>query len=300
VVAHLKSGVFMQEKIKYKNVPCWYEISFRNNPVGIAVRINQEISNIKNTFIFFPPLEKSQFQKFSQINDEDKFFGFNYSGIKRRTEEFLEIFFPIPSVGRIDLCTDCEGKGVSKDDTPCIYCRGSGKIIIRDEKLISEISASLSVLFSHIFSPQKETSSKVNQLLTLYVTYSNEIGGCGINGVLKKEFCSYLNWLSNNPKRKQAVINACLKAMKTVFSHCYIIEDESIYDNDFQITIKENTRFIISVPGNNCEIYSMGKTSNKKGDKLNCHNVDTPAQQLSLLAALCILHEKAREDMGHY
>lgn len=55
---------------------------------------------------------------------------------------------------------------------------------------------------------------------------------------------------------------------------------------------------MLNCPGNACGIHPVIHwEEGENGYKFSCHNVDTPMQQLTLLAGLATLHDKARQEM---
>ena len=291
-----------------ENVPCWCEISFRENPLGIAVRIHKEIANLKENEQMITVIQEIfDFKKFSKMTDNVKFYGFDHAGIKKDAGEFIEIFFAIPPVEILtdEICPHCNGTG--KDEyfkRICSYCEGSKKKILHDYKSISAVSSSLSVLFqcSQMYSPDEKTTSEVNQLIALDIICSDKMGGCGIGGVWSAEFCNYIRYLFYNQERKEEVIKEAVEAMKKVFFHCYYKEDKNLYKNEFWISVDRDAWLLINFFGDRCGIYPLGgsSSSEKRGREFSCHNVDNAIQQLGLLAAMCVIHDNLREDWDHY
>jgi len=296
----------LRVEMERKDVPCWCWISFRDNPLGIAVGIHKEVANLledKQMIAFL--LEKFKFQEFLKMSDDVQFFGFDHAGIKKDAGEFVEIFFAIPPIDVVTdkTCPHCKGTGEdSYFKYPCSYCEGTKKEISHDYKSISAVSASLAVLFRcpQMYSPDEETTSGANQLIALDIVCSSEMGGSGIGGVWSAEFCNYLRWLYNNPERKKQVFEEAVKAMKAIHFHCYYRKDKDLYRDEFWVSVEANAWLLINFSGDRCGIHPSESSSFGRGCEFSCHNVDTPVQQLGLLAALSVIHDKAREDKGHY
>lgn len=296
----------LRVEMERRDVPCWCWISFRDNPLGIAVGIHKEVANLledKQMIAFLQ--EKFGFQGFSKMADEVQFFGFDHAGIKKDVGEFVEIFFAIPPIDVVTdkPCSHCKGTGKdSYFEYLCSYCEGTKKEISHDYKSLLAVSASLSVLFRcpQMYSPDKETTSRVNQLIALDVVCLNEMGGSGIGGVWSAEFCDYFRWLFNNQERKKNVFQEAVKAMKAAYYHCYYRKDKNLYRDEFWVNVEANAWLMINFSGDRCGIHPSGRSSFGRGCEFSCHNVDTPVQQLGLLAAMSVIHDKAREDAGHY
>ena len=61
----------------------------------------------------------------------------------------------------------------------------------------------------------------------------------------------------------------------------------------------ENGRFYLRTIGNACDISTLDGEHRQPGEghELGCHNLDTPIQQLSLLAGLATMHELAQKNI---
>ena len=289
-----------------RNVPCGCGISSRESPLGIVVRIHKEFANLleDGQMISFIQ-ERFGFQEFSKMADGIQFYGFDHAGVKKDAGDFVEIFFAIPPVDTVtdEPCPQCKGTGEdSFFKRPCDYCEGTRKKISHDYKSLSAVSASLSVLFRspQMYSPNEETTSRVNQLVALDIVCSNEMGGSGIGGIWSAEFCNYFRYLFDNQERKKVVFEEAVKAMKAIHFHCYYRKDKNLYRDEFWISVEANAWLLINFSGDRCGIHPSGRSSLGRGCEFSCHNVDTPVQQLGLLAAMSVIHDKAREDMGHY
>ncbi len=88
--------------------------------------------------------------------------------------------------------------------------------------------------------------------------------------------------------------------MKKCWDRLFGLKD---YDKwSFRVSVGDG--FItIDCPGNACGIHpdhNAGLRIEKdEGYEFTCHNVDSPAQQLTLLAGLAALHDKARKEIKY-
>ncbi len=287
-----------------ENIPCWCGMSFRDNPLGIAVTVHNEIANLlRNERIISCLKEEFDFQTFSKIADEGESFGFDRAGVKKDAGDFVEIFFTIP---RIDIMTDdpcMRCKGTGKDSYfkgSCSSCEGTGKEIRHEYQSLYALSASLSVLFMdpQMYSPDKETTSNLKQLIALdFIT--SKSGQNGFGGVWSAAFCNYLRWLYKNPVRLKEVTDEATKAMQAVFNRCYYRKNPRY---DFWVRVGENACLLISCFGDRCRVCPSPSRMALPGEgcEFFCKNVDTPVQMTALAAALFSMHDNARRDMGHY
>lgn len=67
----------------------------------------------------------------------------------------------------------------------------------------------------------------------------------------------------------------------------------------FSSRVGEKGSFFISCIGNACDVgtYEWWESESGEGHELACHNLDSPLQQLSLLAGLAKMHDLARRDI---
>jgi hypothetical protein len=68
---------------------------------------------------------------------------------------------------------------------------------------------------------------------------------------------------------------------------------------DFTARLGDGGNFVFTSLGNACDIgtYEWWQNGPDSGHDIGCHNVDTPIQQLTLIAGLAALHDLARKDL---
>lgn len=89
-----------------------------------------------------------------------------------------------------------------------------------------------------------------------------------------------------------------IQAMKTAYKRMF--GPDHIDEYSFHAYVAYKGGWLnVGCPGNACGLNptSQGVTEKGKGYEFACHNVDTPAQQITLLAGLAALHDKARKEM---
>ena len=88
-----------------------------------------------------------------------------------------------------------------------------------------------------------------------------------------------------------------VQAMKT--AHGYMLgRTES--SPRFRASVDSSNGWLrVDCPGDACQIYPSHGDDIKEGRgyEFACHNVDTPAQQLTLLAGLAALHDRVRKEL---
>lgn len=202
-------------------------------------------------------------------------------------------------------CPDCRGKGKRKIYgffEHCHYCNGAGRQFFYDWQNAKAASASLTVIFALLESPEKETAAKTPQLLTVQTTTQSSMHG----GSLYGKFSSFLRaYLASLWQGQITPIVEMIQAMKTAYKFMFEPQ-EDLYQHDFHAGIFSEFGWLnTDCPGNACGLnpnhdagYDMEKPGH--GYKFSCHNVDSAAQQLTLLAGLAALHDKAKKEITSY
>lgn len=69
--------------------------------------------------------------------------------------------------------------------------------------------------------------------------------------------------------------------------------------SSFETRLEKNGSFLIQTLGNTCDVSTYEAWHRKTGEahELGCHNVDSPVQQLSLIAGLAALHDVASKAL---
>jgi len=223
--------------------------------------------------------------------------GFGEVIIPTKSEgEFMEFSMNIPPVEEnAGPCTDCDGSGENKTyGVECIRCMGGGIEWDLDWQRVTCLSATFSLLSTFLHNPHKDILprlSKNRQLLSVQTYYSKESSFIG--AVLSSSFGSFLRHRSNTdlPYVREATKLAYLKMFPS-----YARFDER---SGYEAYIRDNGQLIINVPGDACGLFVDGFSDslheNAGPMELSCHNVDSPVQQIALLAGLAALSGKARK-----
>jgi len=280
------------------NIPCWYELSWREDGPSIVLRVHQEfIDNSQKIPDNAPIAElfRDDF-KFKQFcGNFEKNFGFD-NALRRlpARDEFVEFSIDIPHMKKRteEKCPDCNGTG--KDEfllRECFHCDGSGKETFLEWGQIYAISASLTVFFTFSQFPIEETSSQLHQLFTIKTVADKDMHGGSLWGEFSIPFTDWL--ISLGQVDLPEVVHAMQVTHKQLFGQLKEFDKYS-----FRACLRESGSIIIDCPGNACGIHPEINTRWEGfGYKFTCHNVDTPWQQLTLLTALAVLHDRAREEI---
>lgn len=285
--------------IMRENVPCWYGLVFKEDPPSIGLRIHEEfIENKKVDFEKAPMIkflaESLRIPNFRGNFNKDIGFG----GILKHTGDkdgFVEFMAKIPKVKKQTnrKCTDCEGTGKRKwgdQDEECLFCEGSGLQWIMDWKDTTAISASFTVLTGWLRFCEIETFAFYPQLLTVQTITEEGPHGGSLSGEIS---IPMRNWLESLGER--AELSEMTRVMKIAYDRMFGLRDLNMYRFDAYAT---NGRFIANCPGDACGLHPSDWYARKEeGYEFSCHNVDSPAQQITLLAALAALNNRARKEI---
>ncbi len=292
------------KNIIYDILPCWYELSWIEKPPAILLRVNNDfIGYIKEQKIDFEktPIVMGLKLEFGLKNFVGDFGGnFGFDNVFERREEkngFSEFLIKIPRVKKITNkpCGWCNGSGKDRwRNDKCLSCKGKGKEYKYDWKISYAISASLKVFFILASFPKIETDVSFPQLLTLTIVTARGDYGGAIGG----EFgISLVEWLNSNYCDKEETAKQMKYAAMCAYKRMFGIS--SFEEYDFRAEISDVGGVMLDCPGNATGIYpeSCYKIDiGKEGYSLTCHNLDTPMQQLTLLAGLAALHDLVREN----
>lgn len=289
--------------ITYENIPCWYELSFRENYPAIVLRLHRDLVKqmpiVKNDVPFIASfIQEFKFNSFNGDLTGD--FGFNGSFVRGQSkdDEFIELIVKIPTIKKpAGKCTFCNGSGRDKYlRTECISCDGSGKGYDFDWQTAYAISASFTTFFHLISCPEQETSSSLMQLLVVQTITVRDMHGGSLGG---KYGVSLVKWLGSLWASGNSEMHEMTNAMKVVYKKLFKKVD--VFDCHQTWAKVEDQRgwLNVSCPGDACGLQPSFDYSLREGRgyEFDCHNVDNPMQQITLLAGLAALHDKARKEM---
>lgn len=288
-------------------MPCWYELSWIEKTPAILLKVHNDfINHIREQRIDFEKAPivmglKLEFGFKNFVGDFGGNFGFdNAFERKRKNNSFSEFLIRIPKVKKQSdrPCGYCKGTG-KQDFTGvkrrCLHCNGRKRDYIYNWKTPYAISASLKVFFTLALFSKIETCASFPQLMTLNVSTIRGNYGGAISG----EFSIPLvEWLNSDSCDKKETTEQMKQAAMRAYRRMFGSDKFDFYD--FDAKISESGGIFLSCPGNATGIHpkSCYKIEiGKEGYELSCHNVDTPMQQITLLAGLAALHDKARKEM---
>ncbi len=200
-------------------LPCWYELSWREDIPALVLRIHKDfVAHITIKITPDAPIvkhfqEKCGFKLF--VADFNGNFGFDNTLINQgEKEDFIEYLIELPQIKqkKEEKCRDCGGSGKDeiRDDEDCLWCKGDGKQREVVYDTAEAISASLNIIFTFLSMCEKETSSRVPQLMTIILITEREMHGGSLGGVFTPPFSQ---WLKSVEEDQDKICYAAIQAM---------------------------------------------------------------------------------------
>ena len=288
--------------IAYENVPCWYELSFWESETGpsVILRIHKDFikslkdhkMDLRNSFLIKSFQDKFKIASFSGDFNGDIGFGGVLKNIGEK-DGFIGFEVKVPKIIKTTgTCNECKGTGNNGDsDISCGWCRGTGIGRSYDWSSAYAISASFTIVFGILFlGGCHQTSSSSVQLMEVRTTTENGMHGGSLYGHISIPLKEWIQSVG------EAKIPEMVHAMETTYDT--MMGKEDYHRFSFNAYARERGGFTTSCPGDACGLHPTDWNMSKgKGYEYSCHNVDTPAQQLTLLAGLAALHDRVRKEI---
>lgn len=292
-------------------IPCWYELSWNPKIPAIILRIHKDfIKNFirdggavsyKASIIKGLKRELKVFKYLHHFEDNfEKNIGFE--GVFRRlgeNGEFIEFAVDIPVIKKEskDVCRNCGGSGKDKyEGDKCLFCNGTGKKPGINWRMAYCISASFTILLTLLSTQKDKTNCELPQLFEINTITHEDTHGGSLNGQFSVPL---VNWLKrfNHSREISEIKDTMIKTYGHMFSlsNCFDHTEFKI-----QLSSEKSGWIVLCCPGSACSIFPEGFRDSKKGYKFSCNNVDSPAQQLTLLSGLAALHDLARKEIKSY
>lgn len=292
---------------KYKHliiddIPCWYELSWQEKPPAIILRVHKDFivstPNIRDDAPIIKQFMEGGFGFKKFCANLKGNFGFDNSLQRgKETEEFVEFRATIPQVKKQTgkPCPSCKGTGKNEifPESKCLYCDGEGKKWRHDWRPVDAISASFTFFTLLSRYPEKETSSSLLQLFTVRTITLKEMHGGSLDGEFSRPL---VEWLRTVAKMgKEVKIPEIAQVMMVAYGRMFGLKD---YDRfSFKAYLSEKGGLTADCPGDATGIHPSDRYFREgEGYEFYCHNVDNSAQQITLLAGLSALHDRARKE----
>ncbi len=323
--------------LQKENIPCWYEIGFDSKTPAILVKVHRDFLQflplLKDSYIVESFMKDFGFSEFySDILNGN--FGFERA-FKRigEKDQFIVFSVEIPVLEKSQLvscshcqgskkdlfgeCSFCNGSGTEKKMKVCSWCQGSGKKwtgydedcnecngsgrredTIMDWHSFYAISATFSLFFELMSFGQDESKIVcckfpqlilVNTFIQKGVNYSAPLDGT--------YSIPLVNWLASFPSDTE--IREMTSAMVKTWKKIHGRFDDLDKMNTWAKISGNNGWLSINCPGDRTSLYPSHNygLATGRGYEFSCHNVDSPTQQLTLLAGLSALCDKARREI---
>lgn len=288
--------------IQYGAYPCWYELAWSDEPLGIIIRLHRDLIKKTGPINLEAPIVEHfikgfGFESFGNTFNGD--FGFNnaFKFIKVTNDNFAEFLVEIPAIKirTNNQCNSCNGKGKDEFmDRDCFICEATGREIKIDWDKAYSISATFNVFTMFFNYPEFETSTERKQLLVFNIATLRDMHGGGIGGHYSIPLTNWLKSFDINYSFDE-ISNVLQKVWAKMFGKLNYLEHYKLK------AYIGSTRgyLIIDVPGDATGIHGADHYNHEGfGNQFSCHNVDNPMQQLALIAGLAKLHDIARGQIG--
>ena len=283
-------------------LPRWYGISWREANPAILLSIHRDF------LADFPKIKPDAPEVLARVQEfgfslfdgsSQPYFGFDQCLTRQEGNgEFVEFVAPLPIVCKETdrPCQNCEGSGNDTlRDGKCLYCNGRGTEEEYTWRGAFAISASLNLFFRLACFPEKRTSAAAPQLLTVRLHTARGMHGGELGGMYGIPLAE---WLRSQPLHTG--IPEMVRAMKAAYGHMLGASRVNEYNEySFRAAIDHQNGWLsVDCPGDACGLNPVRSPEPGRGYELSSHNVDTPAQQLTLLAGLAALCDRVRRDLA--
>lgn len=279
-----------------QTLPCWSKMLWTPSPASVSFLIHQDILPILDS-LTKDHHRISHYLEYGPFIHESDHWGIDGSleKIVDTNSDFIEFRIPIPRVKSLasESCSSCNGTGEDLEfQFACISCQGTGHPIDYDWKSIHAISASIAILTDSInhFPPEENTSSTQIQLMSPVGFKMRDAHP--LFGQMSREL---VNWFRSN---KDTILSEPTNAVRIAW-RTMMNEPDDFNSYTLEVIIRDEGRFHISCPGDACEIFPDPMIIDEtRGYEFTCHNLDSPIQQLTLLAGLASLEMQARKELN--
>ncbi len=282
--------------LQYHSTPRKYTLLWDKKTLSIVIRIHKDCVRTAlpiagNRYI----LEMSRaldadglFDHFEGSLSADSF-GFNH--LIRKAHEAgnyidYSMYLPRIHINTTFACVYCGGSGKTEESysDKCLRCEGSGKKEIWNWREAYITTFSLNLLFTTL-DLCDHTSAKERQHVTLQVLSQRGQHGSSLGGTFGIEFMDFIRGQNFAPDTGE--LRNTINSMRSAYSRMM----KSVYSNiqRFGASVRDGY-LILNCPGDACEIHiSEHGTRTGTGAQFSCHNVDTPAQALTLITGIAYL-----------
>lgn len=280
----------------HENLPRWYSLGWKDKPPRLLISIHKSfLESIRP----YPEGENSIVESLKKKFGFTKFdwsfqkgFGFDDAVRLVKDREFKVFEAKLPKVFRLTdkVCENCEGTG--RDEMrgqKCLYCEGKKKEHEYIWTSAFAVSASLNLFLESAYYFEESLGTPKNQLLTIQLYTAHGMHGGELSGTYSPIL---VRWLKKHQGRITEIEDAMRKAYIRMLRRDYL---DSL---SFRASTDGRGWFLVSCPGDACGLHPTDHyMRDGYGFQFSSHNVDNPAQQLTLLAGLATLHDKVDNEL---
>ncbi len=287
-----------------ENIPCWYELSWQKKEPAILVKVHRDFIRSVKTVSKDAPIVVSLKEEFGFkdfIGSFEGNFGFDNAFVfLEQKEDFTEFVVKIPKIKKWTNkeCTYCHGTGkeiFSETKRGCFHCEGKGKEYFFDWQAAYAISASFTVFTALAKFPKVVTSATILQLMTINASINKEnLGKAWLDGEYSIPLVQWLSLLFEKS------ISDMVSAMKTTYDLMVGLKRFNL--SEFKAAVDGKGGWLnIDCPGNACglnPVHNAGYNIQKGlGYEFSSHNIESPVQQITLIAGLAALNDVSRKNL---
>jgi hypothetical protein len=289
------------------HLPAWCKLGFDPNKPAILFRIHKDfIQNELRKIKPSSPIIQDFQSRLPHIGEFKLAFEneFGFDGVFRRKEKlgpkndslFYEYTITIPNLRNTETCYLCNGIRMV-GGTHCRSCGGKGLVSRLNWNNAHQVVATLASVSADFSCPEEANyTGDESQLLTFASVYAEGSCGSSINALFSKRLCEWMR------ERGEGKIPEVEDAMALAWAR---MNNGSIEESDrrrIEAVIDTPEGWLnISCPGQGCGLYPSQGFKDYNGDVIGAefkpHNVDTPMQQLTLLAGLAALYQLAHKEI---
>jgi hypothetical protein len=287
-----EQNFFPEYEMTKRDVPCWYEISWKNDIKSLELKIHPDFiqnSRYKLGKDFLIEVLKKRFNlgEFGTDFSGDIGFGKIFKNAGRDENGLIIFQAEIPKVGDV---TDKKSElHKNNKELHCWNCYGTGKEFKTDWSIVRNFSASLTILTGYLTQPGNKTSANFPQLLTLKTKTDYDQNGGSLWGVISLNLHNYIKSLDAS-----SLNEICTSAMADCYQKMFI--KTSFFRHYFSTEKLKNGGLALDCHGDRSGTFpDTGWSNTSEGYEFTYHNVDSPMQQIALITGLAALHDAARK-----
>jgi hypothetical protein len=282
-------------KIQLEDVPRIYGISWSAENLSVDVSVSVGLFERLRQEKWSHPIIESLGKELGFDSFDDRYeatFGFAPGLTIDRVGEVVFFRAVVPTIKhRLNQpCKACDGTGKDRFlSGQCVHCFGDRHEVEYKWNVSYATSANLNLLLMRLGISEGEVIQDRDQLLTLVLHTGQGLYGGALGGIYSRRL---VDWLA----KRSGEIPEMVAAMKSSWEKMF---GQEKYRERFRASVDYEGGWLnTDCPGNACGLNpsSHGVRKNE-GYQFSCHNTDSPAQQLCLIAGLAALHDLVDREL---